>query len=128
MRKNEGITLVGLLVTIMVLLALSGILINVMFGENGTFERIQNSKIQKTQDNYKEKLNSIIMDEKIKIASKGIVLTRDIVKELILEQEETWISAVENNEEKQSVIITTVEGYIFYVVVDNGKAEIFDSL
>ena len=44
MMKNKGITLIALVVTIVVLLILSGITIRLVFGQNGVINKEQDSK------------------------------------------------------------------------------------
>ena len=51
---KSGITLVALVVTIVVLLILSGITINYVFSDNGVFARAQEAKFKTRWSAYKE--------------------------------------------------------------------------
>ena len=61
-RKVEGITLIALVVTIIVLLILSGVAINLTIGSNGIFIRGQNAvdKYEEASMNDQKELNSVV--------------------------------------------------------------------
>ena len=54
MKSNNGITLISLIVTIVVLLILAGITIGALDGENGIIGQTQNAKMETEIDNEKE--------------------------------------------------------------------------
>lgn len=58
-RKNQGITLIALVITIIVLLILAGISISMLTGQNGILNRAQEAK---------EKTEEAVLEEKIKLA------------------------------------------------------------
>lgn len=72
LENNNGITLIVLVITIVLLIILSGISINLVFGENGIIQRAQNASKSQTIAQIQEKLEL----EKVAIASKndGIAL------------------------------------------------------
>src|SRR5574344_1264023 len=45
-KQNQGVTLIALVITIIVLLILAGVSMNVMFGDNNLFEKAQQAKEQ----------------------------------------------------------------------------------
>ena len=45
LKKNKGITLIGLIVTIIVLIILAGISINLILGDNGIITKAQQAKL-----------------------------------------------------------------------------------
>ena len=57
MRKEKGITLVALVVTIIVLIILAGISINLLLGENGIITKAQEAKKQQKIAEIKEKIS-----------------------------------------------------------------------
>ena len=59
MRKDRGITLIALVVTIIVLLILAGISISMLTGQNGILNRASEAK---------EKNEVVQLEEKVKIA------------------------------------------------------------
>lgn len=46
MKKNKGITLIALVITIIVLLILAGVTINTLFGQNGIMQKANKAKIE----------------------------------------------------------------------------------
>ena len=49
MKKNKGITLVALVVTIVVLLILAGVSINLVLGNNGIIAKAQEAKTKQAE-------------------------------------------------------------------------------
>ena len=62
LEKNFGITLIALIITIIVLLILSGVAIATLTGENGLFARAKQAKQTQTESEMKEKLNLSIQE------------------------------------------------------------------
>ena len=62
MKKNIGITLIALIITIIILLILAGITIASFGGENGLFSRVKHVKRAQIESEMKEKLNLAIQD------------------------------------------------------------------
>ena len=71
--KNNGITLIALVVTIIVLLILAGISINMLTGQNGILNRAQEAK-EKTEEAQKDEANKIATME-LMVQSAGIKVT-----------------------------------------------------
>lgn len=59
MRKNKGITLIALVITIIVLLILAGISIATLAGENGILTKASKAKVENKKAEYEEVLNII---------------------------------------------------------------------
>lgn len=55
--NNRGITLIGLVITIIVLIILSGISISMLIGENGILNRANSAKIMTIISGVKEEIN-----------------------------------------------------------------------
>lgn len=55
MKKDDGITLIALVVTIIVLLILAGVSISMLTGQNGILERVQEAKEKTVQAQQEEK-------------------------------------------------------------------------
>ena len=53
LRKNNGITLIALVITIIVLLILAGVAISMLSGENGILNKAKEAK-EKTEDGQKQ--------------------------------------------------------------------------
>lgn len=61
-KSKQGITLIALVVTIVVLLILAGVTITVLFGENGMLKTAQNSSLQTKLAELEEKANIAYAD------------------------------------------------------------------
>ena len=61
MRKQKGITLIALVITIIVLLILAGISLAILTGENGILAKAQLAK--KQSDQKQEEENNILINE-----------------------------------------------------------------
>ena len=57
-KKNKGITLIALVVTIIVLLILAGISISMLTGQNGILKRAAEAK-EKTKQSQAEELSAL---------------------------------------------------------------------
>lgn len=64
-EMNNGITLVALVITIVILLMLAGISINIVLGDNGVVTKAQQAKISTNLGSYNEQLNMFITDKKM---------------------------------------------------------------
>ena len=73
MKKNKGITLVALVVTIVVLLILAGVSINLVLGDNGIIAKAQEAKTKQAEasENDLKGMNSLI--EQMESALNGSV-------------------------------------------------------
>ena len=58
LKKNKGITLIALVVTIIVLLILAGISISMLTGQNGILKRAAEAK-EKTKQSQAEELSAL---------------------------------------------------------------------
>lgn len=57
LQKKKGITLIALVITIVIMLLLAAVVIQIAIGENGLFEKAQNSKKNKQKQNYLKQQN-----------------------------------------------------------------------
>lgn len=76
-KKENGITLVALVITIIILLLLAGIAIATLGGENGIFAKVKLSKEKYSMSEAKEKLELAISTARIEEEGKGEKLTID---------------------------------------------------
>ena len=83
-RKNEGITLVALVITIIVLLILAGVTLSMVVGDNGIITKAKEAKQNMSNATAEEKellqnmLNEMNEIEKDNIINKGVT-----IKELV---------------------------------------------
>ena len=73
MKKNKGITLVALVVTIVVLLILAGVSINLVLGDNGIVKKAQDAKTKSAEasENDLKGMNSLVSEMEGAIAGNG---------------------------------------------------------
>ncbi len=79
LRKNKGITLIALVVTIIILLILAGISISMLTGENGIITRTQEAK-EKMKKSQAEELTSLgkLEEEMLKQQDDGFDTTKGV--------------------------------------------------
>lgn len=65
-RKNEGITLIALIVTIIILIILAGISIGTLTGDNGIIKQAQTARTETERSDIEEKINVIVIVKKEK--------------------------------------------------------------
>ncbi len=120
MEKN-GITLIALVITIIVLLILAGIVINLTIGENGILNKTEDAK-----EAYKisEILEKLELEKVDYIASKNgeAVSVEEYVNHLINKEMITLADVLDIDATNKNII---VEGYIFLVEQEaNGNIKI----
>ena len=72
MRKQKGITLIALIITIIVLLILAGITIGALTGENGILTQADKAKTSTKIAEIKERVQTEILEVKTANESAGI--------------------------------------------------------
>lgn len=82
-ERNEGITLIALVVTIIVLIILAGIAVNLLLGENGLLQRAKDSKTVYDKSSLAEKMSLLLMDYKIERETTGKTLQEYLTKKNI---------------------------------------------
>ena len=79
--KNNGITLIALIITIIVLLILAGIVLSLTIGENGLIKKSQNVGEEYEKAVIKEELETNILD--IQVGNYKNITMKDIIEQLI---------------------------------------------
>ncbi len=100
LEKNFGITLIALIVTIIVLLILSGVAIATLTGENGLFARAKQAKQTQIESEMKEKLNLSIQELQVEKLTEASL--DDITQEWLTQKLSEYNPILKENE--------TVEG------------------
>lgn len=118
MKKNEGITLIALVVTIIVLIILAGVSMNLILGDNGIITKAKWAKKTYGEEAIREKV-SLILGEYVTEENE----TNKSLQEYLEEQSTkgTIESTEDNQDGTQSVI---VDDYI--VTIDKDTLEIID--
>ena len=117
LRKGEnGITLIALVVTIVVLLILAAVTISAVFGENGLLKSIEIAREKTKIAEYKEDLNQKLLEAKMNVLldnSKVLEETRKIIL-----RDKKYDGAVVSEVEDNKFTVITKEGYKFEVTPD----------
>lgn len=133
MKKNEGITLISLIITIVILIILASIAITLSLGKNGIFTRAKEAKELTNRQSATEELNIKITAIKIdKYAEKQQMPTlKELAEELKKDEDIKYITEiskiaeVEYNvpSENPTVIYTKLEKYPYEFEI-NSELEI----
>ena len=112
---KNGITLIALVITIIVLLILAGVTIATLTGDNGILTKAQNAKEKNAQKTVEEQINLAVQASKI---NEGLVIDKDI-----LEQELTN-NGIEITKSENDELPWTVkkDGYV-YTISENGEVK-----
>lgn len=128
MRKNQGITLIALVITIIVLLILATVAISTLTGENGILNKAKRASEESKIEQYKEEINLIIIDEiaerKIKSKTEALIVSLENKikeKEWVKETKKCNEEGIEQQpvEENNRLIVSTKDGYEIIIEVDN---------
>lgn len=111
LKYREGITLISLVVTIIILIILAGISINMLLGENGIIERTKTAKKETLIAQYKEKIDLVKAETGIK--NKGNIILDNLNDAFNENSQKDWVNKTEI---KDGIIrLTTNDGYLFFV-------------
>ena len=112
---KNGITLIALVITIIVLLILAGVTIATLTGDNGILTKAQSTKEKNAQKTVEEQINLAVQASRI---NEGLVIDKDI-----LEQELTN-NGIEITKSENDELPWTVkkDGYV-YTISENGEVK-----
>ena len=112
-KKERGITLIALVVTIIVLIILAGISINLMFGANGLIQKAKQAKIEYEESNIREKVEMLLSEYSMKEKYDNIALL-GFLQQKKMEQKIDKVIDKENG-----TIEIELDGYIVVVQEKN---------
>ena len=104
LEKNFGITLIALIITIIVLLILSGVAIATLTGENGLFARAKQAKQTQTESEMKEKLNLGIQELQVEKLTEATL--DDITQEWLTQKLSEYNPILKENETAEGKKVT----------------------
>ena len=132
LKKERGITLIALIVTIIVLMILAGVSINLLFGQYGIITRAIEARDATKIGEYKEKIDLIRLDLQM-MDPDYEAPTKAQMKTEFDENQKTWVATTRFIIDKgmEKLELTTKEGYIFYITETTteykGKGEVVDT-
>lgn len=121
-RKKEGITLIALVITIIILLILAGVTIATLTGENGLIKKALKAKEETEIQAYCEKIELIRNELRLQNTNYEPPKLEQLEMEFNNNQTE-WVKkvSIEAVEKIDTIILITKEGYIFHVTENGTK-------
>ena len=127
-KKEKGITLIALIITIALLLILAGIAIKTITGEANLIENTETVAKDYNIKSYQEEIKKSILETILEKASIGEEASLQDIGEALKEKEgikeiQTNLSQTDTNDD---ILMLTKEGYIFQAYHQNsqGKTEV----
>jgi len=115
MKKNKGITLIALVTTIVVLIILAGVVLNLILGENGIFNKAEEAKRRENETSAREKIEVVLVDARIEKETNTSYNKQQFLDNML---EESGITVEDD--------IVIFNNYSF--MIDREKLEIVESL
>ena len=112
---KNGITLIALVITIIVLLILAGVTIATLTGENGILTRVQSTKTQNEKKTIEEQIHLALQSSRI---NEGLIIDKAILEEELSNNEMEIIKS-DNNE----LPWTIRKNRYLYMINKNGELE-----
>ena len=106
--KNSAITLIGLIITIIVLLILAGVTLNMVMGENGIFGKANIAKEKTNKSTARDTIELKVLEYKTVAASEGKNCTIQGFCEYIIDSED-----IATEEQTETSVIAINNGYGF---------------
>ena len=113
MRKEKGITLIALIITIVILIILAGVSINLLIGKDGLIGRASNAKNDTNLKGAEEKVTLILGEYGI----EKYTGTQTLMEYLTKQKEDGNLDEVTDN--KDGTITVEVDGYEVVIKEDN---------
>ena len=117
-KKERGITLIALVVTIIVLIILAGISINLLFGNFGVVTKAKEAKNKMEAAQYEEELKMCVLELQADEATNGTEFSMETIRKKLVEK----VKKVENTtdiefptKESATKVEGTYKGYEFYI-------------
>ena len=108
--NQQGITLIALVITIIVLLILAAVTINAIFGENGLIKQIDIAKEKNAIAEYVDDLNRKLLEARINVANDESKILEE-TKRLVAEDEKYNEATIGEIEGDNKFTVITKEGY-----------------
>ena len=115
-QENKAITLIALVITIIVLIILTGVTINLTLGQNGLFTRAKTAREEYSTAEAKEKLEQEILNIQIQAVQEGKDFNLKYLKEKI---DKTKYEITLDDEENPTTAVVKEIGSNYYLTVDS---------
>lgn len=118
-RKEKGITLIALVITIIVLLILAGVSIAMLTGESGILLQAQNAKTETDEAQEKEKIQLAVTASQLKSTDNNMTINYDNLEEELQQQFDESFSLRDNKDD--TFLITIDNSQRMYYVNEDGN-------
>lgn len=125
MKKDNGITLIALVITVVVLIILAGMAINLSLGENGIFNKAKRAREETLIASAKEKLE--IKAAEVQIEKEGHATLKDFA-EYLDEDEATYIISLTKTSSVTGGIPNLENATEMYVTYNNFEFKVDNNL
>lgn len=120
-NKRNGITLIALVITVIVLLVLAGVVFNLSMGENGILKKTKSSINAYNKQALNEELDIKYAEARIKAIEENKTINARYFADKL---ETEGFAVVVDDSDENSIIIKTNDGYLVTIINDNGKVKI----
>ena len=117
-KKERGITLIALVVTIIVLIILAGVSINLLFGNYGVVTKAKEAKNKMEAAQYEEELKMCVLELQADAVTNGTDFSMETIRKNLVEK----VKKVENTtdiefpiKESETKPEGIYKGYEFYI-------------
>ena len=116
MKKNKGITLIALVVTLVILLVLAGITIAALRGENGLLSKTKQAREKYSISEAKEKLTTKLMQLQTEVTDEEQrSATIEDINKLVDENSKYYDKEIESVKDRNENKLVKISGYYFEV-------------
>lgn len=128
LKRNKGITLIALVITIIVLLILAGVSIVTLTGDNGILNKAQSAKVETEKANEKEQIDLAVLSSK---TNTDLSIDKKILREELSKINEIIDGVPEDGEYDLPVTVIGKSGTKYIIdeegnikgIVDNNEIE-----
>ena len=121
-RKEKGITLIALVITIIVLLILAGVSIAMLTGDNGILTQAQNAKNKTEGAEEEEKVKLAVTAAKM--YDTGTIEENTLKDELVKYFKSESNFSIESAKNNETFLITIIESGRSYYIDENGNIDV----
>ena len=117
-RKERGITLIALVITIIVLLILAGVSIAMLTGQNGILTQAQNAKNKTEEAQDKEKIQLAVVSSQLKDSDNNMIINKENLEKELQKQFDENFSLDENKD--NTFLVTIDDSERMYYIDEEG--------
>lgn len=113
-QKQNAITLLSLVITVIVLLIIVSVILNLIIGDNGTLRKAKERKMKQEISIYIERVE--VAGKEVALANNRVVTLDNLIERIYKEEIVPRGNITKLNDEKAEMV--TKEGYLFNITAD----------